>query len=91
MAPRGFSFNRLVGISSAKGRISRAIGVPLSKSGRRKKGNRILAGCGCLFLFLILVLVIVGPGSILDRDDTSEERTAQEQAPAGSGELSERE
>lgn len=35
----GFSFSlrRLLGISAAKSRISRAIGVPLTSSGRQRK------------------------------------------------------
>ena len=31
----GFSLRRLLGISAFKSRISRAIGIPLTKSGRR--------------------------------------------------------
>jgi hypothetical protein len=33
----GFSWKRLLGITAAKQRISRAIGVPLTKSGRQRK------------------------------------------------------
>jgi hypothetical protein len=33
----GFSIWRLIGVSALKSRISRAIGVPLTKSGRRRK------------------------------------------------------
>jgi hypothetical protein len=33
----GFSWKRLVGISAAKSRLSRQIGVPLTASGRRRK------------------------------------------------------
>ena len=33
----GFSWNRLLGISSAKSRVSRAIGIPLTRSGRQCK------------------------------------------------------
>jgi hypothetical protein len=33
----GFSLNRTLGISGAKARISRAIGVPLTRSGRQRK------------------------------------------------------
>lgn len=33
----GFSWRRLLGISAAKGRISRAIGIPLTRSGRQRK------------------------------------------------------
>ena len=39
----GFSWSRLLGISSTKSKISRAIGIPLTKSGReRKLGAAIL-------------------------------------------------
>ncbi len=38
-----FSIKRALGISSAKRKISRAIGIPLTKSGREKKvGNFFL-------------------------------------------------
>jgi hypothetical protein len=33
----GFSWWRFFGISQAKGRISRRIGIPLSRSGRERK------------------------------------------------------
>ena len=39
-----FSWKRATGISSAKNKISRKIGVPLTRSGRRKKVGRA-AGC----------------------------------------------
>ena len=38
----GFSLRRLMGISSAKSKISRAIGIPLTRSGRQRKIGRIL-------------------------------------------------
>lgn len=43
---RGFSFSwgRALGISAAKGKVSRAIGVPLTKSGRERKIGRMAAG-----------------------------------------------
>jgi hypothetical protein len=37
-----FSWRRALGISSALGRVSRAVGVPLTKSGREKKVGRIV-------------------------------------------------
>jgi hypothetical protein len=33
----GFSWRRFVGISAAKARISRKIGIPLTRSGRQQK------------------------------------------------------
>lgn len=52
----GFSWKRLTGISNAKSKISRTIGVPLTKSGRQQKIGRIASGGGCL-LTLITILV----------------------------------
>ena len=37
-----FSWKRALGISSAKGKISRALGIPLTKSGRQRKAGKIL-------------------------------------------------
>ncbi len=44
--PYGFSFSwrRALGISAAQARLSRAIGVPLSRSGRQQKIGRLGAG-----------------------------------------------
>jgi hypothetical protein len=33
----GFSWKRFLGISAAKARFSRSIGIPLTKSGRQRK------------------------------------------------------
>jgi hypothetical protein len=52
----GFSARRLLGISAAKSRISRAIGVPLTRSGRQQKIGRIVTGGGCLVLVSIGLL-----------------------------------
>jgi hypothetical protein len=45
-----YSWKRAVGISGAKGRISRQIGIPLTRSGRQRKFGRA-AGC-CILLAL---------------------------------------
>jgi hypothetical protein len=37
-----FSWRRLLGLSAAKGKVSRAIGIPLTKSGRQRKAGRLL-------------------------------------------------
>lgn len=37
----GFSWKRLLGISAAKSRVSRATGIPLTRSGRQRKIGRI--------------------------------------------------
>lgn len=44
----GFSWRRLVGISAMKSKISRTIGIPLTRSGRQQKIGRIVTGGGCL-------------------------------------------
>lgn len=44
----GFSWNRFLGISAAKSRISRSIGIPLTRSGRQRKIGRMVTGGGCL-------------------------------------------
>ena len=46
----GFSWKRFVGISAAKSRISRTIGIPLTKSGRERKIGRMITGGGCLVI-----------------------------------------
>jgi hypothetical protein len=53
----GFSWNRYVGISGAKARMSRKIGVRLTRSGRHQKIGRSVTGGGCLMSLLILGFV----------------------------------
>jgi hypothetical protein len=56
----GFSWRRLVGISAMKARVSRTIGIPLTKSGRERKLGHLIIGGGCLFnLFKLLILVLL--------------------------------
>ena len=50
----GFSWKRFLGISQAKARISRKIGIPLTRTGRQRK---IGAAMGCLIPFLVLTLM----------------------------------
>ena len=38
----GFSWKRLTGISAAKSRLSRAIGIPLTRSGRQRRIGAML-------------------------------------------------
>jgi len=52
----GFSWKRLVGISAAKSRISRKIGVPLTRSGRQRKAGRMM-GCSTWVFFGLAILV----------------------------------
>jgi hypothetical protein len=57
-----FSWKRAVGISGAKNRLSRQIGIPLTKSGRQRKMGRMM-GC-CVLLFAIMALLSLAFTSI---------------------------
>jgi hypothetical protein len=59
----GFSWRRFFGVSRAKSRISRAIGIPLTRSGRQRKLGRMI-GCGCLLPVIVLIFA-VGLGILL--------------------------
>jgi hypothetical protein len=48
----GFSLNRALGVTRVKGRVSRATGIPLTRSGRQRKVGSLLLGQGCLVLVL---------------------------------------
>ncbi len=48
-----FSYKRALGISAAKGKLSRAIGIPLTKQGRQRKFGQAM---GCSFVFLMFVV-----------------------------------
>lgn len=50
-----FSWRRAVGISAAKNKLSRELGVPLTKSGRQRKVGREL---GCI------VPLVIGAGLV---------------------------
>jgi hypothetical protein len=55
-----FSWKRALGVSAAKGKLSRQIGIPLSRQGRQRKAG---AAMGCCAPAIILVLggaVVVG-------------------------------
>jgi hypothetical protein len=58
----GFSWKRAVGISAAKARLSRRIGIPLTKSGRQRKLGKLISGGGCL---VVLVFVIAIPVALV--------------------------
>jgi hypothetical protein len=58
----GFSWRRLSGISAAKAKISRATGVPLSRSGREQKIGRMVTG-GCL-VWIVGALLLVSIGVV---------------------------
>jgi hypothetical protein len=54
----GFSWNRLLGISAAKARLSRTTGVPPTRSGRQTKVGAAMA---CLLqLWLLAMVALVG-------------------------------
>ena len=53
---------RAIGLSAAKARLSRRIGIPLTKSGRQRKLGKMVSGGGCLvalaFLFAIPICLL---------------------------------
>ena len=49
-----FSWKRALGVSQAQARLSRQIGIPLSKSGRQQKVGRSLGCCWVLAVPLAL-------------------------------------
>ena len=75
MRKYGFSFSwkRALGISAAKGRISRQIGIPLTRSGRQRKVGRMLGCCvaiavaACIFA-AVLALTVAGLSSLYARN-----------------------
>jgi hypothetical protein len=54
-----FSWRRASGLSAAKARLSRAIGVPLTRSGRQRKLGRTFGGGWLLLILLILAALRV--------------------------------
>jgi hypothetical protein len=59
-----FSWKRALGISSAKQRLSRSIGLPLTKSGLERKLGRV-AMKGCATYVLLAVALVVGAAAAL--------------------------
>ena len=55
----GFSWKRFLGISAAKSRLSRSIGIPLTRSGRQRK---VGAALGCVWPLVGIVVVAVAAG-----------------------------
>ena len=53
----GFSWNRFLGITRAKQRLSRQIGIPLTRSGRQRKIGAMITGKGCLIVLLLQSLI----------------------------------
>ena len=62
----GFSWKRLVGVTRVKSSISRAIGVPLTRSGRQRKIGRIVTGGGCALpvFYGVLLVLVFGAGMV---------------------------
>jgi len=54
-----FSWKRALGISRARHRISRKIGIPTTRSGRQQKLGRMITGGGCLISVLTVLLSII--------------------------------
>jgi hypothetical protein len=57
-----FSWKRAIGLSAAKGKISRAIGIPLTRAGRQRKVGQALGCCvilGCLIVVAIAFVLVV--------------------------------
>jgi hypothetical protein len=52
-----FSAKRALGISAAKGKVSREIGIPLTRQGRQRKFGRA-AGC-CVPMAILSVIVLL--------------------------------
>jgi len=56
-----FSWKRASGLSAAKGKLSRSIGVPLTRSGRQRKIGRAM-GCSVVIGAFFLGAVAVAYG-----------------------------
>jgi hypothetical protein len=56
----GFSWKRAIGLSAARARLSRRIGIPLTRSGRQRKLGKLVSGGGCLVVLAIMIAIPVG-------------------------------
>ncbi len=58
----GFSFSakRALGISSMKGKIARATGIPTTRQGRQRKIGRIVTGNSCMIALVFYLLLFLG-------------------------------
>lgn len=57
-----FSWRRALGVSQAQAKLSRQIGIPLSKSGRQRKFG---AAAGCLLPAVVMLVSIILSGIVL--------------------------
>ena len=58
----GFSWKRAFGVTRAKQRFSRKVGIPLTKSGRQRKLGKMMGGCllpAALGLLAMVALAMV--------------------------------
>ena len=56
-----FSWKRAIGLSSAKAKLSRDIGIPLTRSGRQRKIGRAMGCCvPAAFILAGLIGIVVG-------------------------------
>ena len=53
-----FSWKRATGLSGIKGKLSRSMGVPLTRQGRQRKTGR-MAGCVIIVGIVVLSLTVV--------------------------------
>ena len=56
-----FSWKRALGSSAAMGRLSRQLGVPLTRQGRQRKGGKAMGYCAP-FIAMVLAAGAVGVG-----------------------------
>ena len=59
-----FSWKRALGISAAMGKLSRQIGVPLTRQGRQRKVGKAM-GCCAPFIAMVVAAGAVGTGAAL--------------------------
>lgn len=55
----GFSWKRATGITRAKQKISRATGIPMTKSGRQRKVGKMVTGGGCILNTILAIIIIL--------------------------------
>ena len=61
MGKGGFSWKRATGVTRMKRKVSRATGVPLTKSGRQRKVGRMVSGGGCMLPVVgVFLAILVG-------------------------------
>jgi hypothetical protein len=56
-----FSWKRALGISSAKAKLSRKLGVPLTRSGRQRKAGR---ATGCAIIIAVIVTAMAATAAL---------------------------